>query len=352
VKILLSSGEVSGDAIGGRLADGFRWCLPSVELAGCAGPSMESAGVRALAGIEAFSHAGWVSVASRLPWVAWNAWRYLGKIDRFSPDLVVAIDAPGLHGPLLRRCAAKGIRRAWVAPPQLWAWKNRSVPLLRGMDVYPAHGFEIPSLARAGANAFWWGFPGGRPEARSSMERPLLALFPGSRSAWRRRHARWFLALARQAGLPLEPVFVHPGAGAGGLEHGVRCLPPLDALSGAALALCLPGTATVEAAMWGVPAVVAARPGRVDLFLARDRLSEGSKVLPNRILGADVFPEFYAGDASSVRVVAALRESYRNRREIASRLDGLREALGVDDAPRRIAEHVLRRNGLRFLETG
>ncbi len=345
MRILLSSGEVSGDAIGGRLADGFRRCLPSAELAGCAGPSMESAGVRALAGIAAFSHAGWASVASRLPWVVWSAWRYLGKVDRFAPDRVVAIDAPGIHGPLLRRCAARGIRCAWVAPPQLWAWKNRSVPLLRGMDVYPAHRFEIPNLERAGANAFWWGFPGERPESPTSAERPLLALFPGSRPAWRRRHARWFLSVARRADLPLEPVLVRPGAGAGRLEHGVRCLAPREALSGAALALCLPGTATLEAAMRGVPAVVAARPGRVDLLLARDRLSEGSKVLPNRILGADVFPELYADDASSDRVVAALRESYLDRREIASRLDGLREALGADDAPLRIVERILGRNG-------
>ena len=352
MKILLSSGEVSGDAIGGRLADGFRRCLPSVELAGCAGPSMESEGVRALVGIEAFSHAGWVSVVSRLPWVAWDAWRYFRQVDRFAPDLVVAIDAPGLHGPLLRRCAAKGIRCVWVAPPQLWAWKNRSVPLLRGMDVYPAHGFEIPSLEHAGAHAFWWGFPGERPEIRVSAERPFFALFPGSRPAWRRRHAQWFRDLAWQADLPLEPVLVHPCPGSSGMEQGLRCLSPREALPGTALALCLPGTATLETAMWGVPTVVAARPGNVDLFLARDRLSEGSKALPNRILGADVFPEFYAGDASSERVVAALRESYRDRREISSRLDGLREALGVDDAPLRIAEHVLRRKGFRFLETG
>lgn len=343
MRILLSSGEVSGDAIGGRLADGFRRILPSAELAGCVGASMESAGVRALAGIEAFSHAGWVSVVSRLPWVVWNAWRYFREVDRFAPDLVVAIDAPGLHGPLLRRCARKGVRRAWVAPPQLWAWKNRSVPLLRGMDVYPAHEFEIPSLEGAGANAFWWGFPGERPEIRVPAERSLLALFPGSRPAWRRRHAQWFRDLARQADLPLEPVLVHPCPVSSGMEQGLRCLSPREALPGAALALCLPGTATLETAMWGIPTVVAARPGRIDLFLARDRLSKGSKALPNRILGAEVFPEFYADDASSERVVAALRESYRNRREIASGLDGLRESLGADDAPRRIAEHILGR---------
>ncbi|HQF55697.1 MAG TPA: hypothetical protein PK208_11325 [Fibrobacteria bacterium] len=344
MRILLSSGEVSGDAIGGRLAREFRGILPSVDLAGCVGASMESAGVRALAGIGSFSHAGWVSVLSRLPWVAWSAWSYFRRVDRFAPDLVVAVDAPGLHGPLLGRCSRKGIRCAWVAPPQLWAWKNRSVPLLRGMDVYPAHRFEIPSLERAGANAFWWGFPGERPCSAPPVDRPLLALFPGSRSAWRDRHARWFVSLARQTGLPLEPVLVHPAPRDGGMELGVRCLTPGEALPAAALALCLPGTSTLQTAMWGVPTVVAARPGRIDLMIAGTRLASGSKVLPNRILGDGIFPEFYAEQATSERVVAALRESHRDRREIASRLVGLPQALGEAAAPRRIAEHVLGRN--------
>lgn len=345
MRILLSSGEMSGDAIGGRLAHGFRRTLPSVELAGCVGASMAAAGVRALAGVGAFSHAGWVSVLSRLPWVAWNAWSYFRRVDRFAPDLVVAVDAPGLHGPLLRRCSRKGVRCAWVAPPQLWAWKNRSVPLLRGMDVYPAHRFEIPDLERAGANVFWWGFPGERPCDPPSPDRPLLAMFPGSRSAWRDRHARWFVSLARQAGLPLEPVLVHPDPGACGMEQGVRRLFPGQALPAAALALCLPGTSTLQTAMWGVPTVVAARPGRIDLWIAGRRLSPGSKVLPNRILGEGIFPEFYAEQATSERVVEALREAWRNRREIASRLVGLPDALGDDDAPLRIAGHALGRNG-------
>jgi hypothetical protein len=213
------------------------------------------------------------------------------------------------------------------------------------MDVYPAHRFETASLERAGAHAFWWGFPGERPDVRPRPERLLLALFPGSRPAWRRRHARWFLALARQSGLPLEPVLVHPAPAPGGMELGVRCLTPGEALPGAALALCLPGTSTLQTAMWDVPTVVVAKPGKIDLRIAGHRLDPGSKVLPNRILGKEVFPEFYAHDASHERILAALRELYGARHGIASRLAGLPEALGDPDAPRRIAEHILERGG-------
>ena len=151
MRILLSAGEVSGDAIGSELAAAIHEEFPQAELAGCAGEAMLRAGVGPLAEAVDFSHAGWSSVLSRLPFLVWKAWRYLRAVDRFQPDLALVVDAPGLHGPLLRRLRSRGIPVAWVAPPQLWAWKNRRPGILDGLEVYPSHEFEQDSLRKAGA---------------------------------------------------------------------------------------------------------------------------------------------------------------------------------------------------------
>jgi len=342
MRVLLSAAEPSGDSIGAELVDGFRQLVPGIALAGAGGSRMEAAGVRRLADASDFSHAGWSSVVLRLPWLAWKAWRYFRAVDRFRPDRALVIDAPGLHSPLVRRLRAKGVPVAWVAPPQLWAWKHRSSSILRGMSVYPAHRFEVASLEMAGAKAFWWGYPGARPSRSTPSEpRSVLAVLPGARPSWRRCHRELFVEAADRSGLPLEIVLVHPHPPASRIEAGRTCLSPVEALPRAALAISLPGTATLDAAIWGVPTLVAAKPGSIDLWMARRSLSEGFRALPNRILDEDVFPESY-GPAVTVEALAAeLADLFRRRPGIVRRLEGFRERLGQDQAARSIVGHFL-----------
>ncbi len=342
MRILVSAGEASGDAIGAELADGFRQHRTGCEIAGAAGPRMAGKGLRVLARAEDFSHAGWASVAARLPWLAWKAWLYFRRVERFRPDLAVVVDAPGLHAPLLRRLRRRGVTSVWVAPPQLWAWKNRSAELLRGMRVYPAHAFEADSLQKVGARPAWWGYPGPRPVVVPCLRPSLLALFPGSRPAWRALHTELFGEAARRAGLPLETVLVHPHPPPAGREAGLPCLSPGEALSRAGLALSLPGTATLETALWGVPTVVAARPHGLDVWLARTRLSEGPRALPNRILEDPVFPEFYGLEANPDCLAASLSGMFDRWPEVVAALRGLAERMGACDAAASIAADALR----------
>lgn len=342
MRVLLSAAEPSGDAIGAELVDGFRQTVDGLVLAGAAGPRMAATGMGVLADALDFSHAGWSSVVARLPWLAMKAWMYFREVDRFRPDLAVVIDAPGLHAPLLRRLRRNGVRAAWVAPPQLWAWKDRSPAILRRMDVYPAHAFEIDALEKAGAHAFWWGYPGARPDLSLREPATCLAVFPGSRRSWRTRHLELFAAAARHAGLPLETVLVHPHPPSSRTESGLTCLPPAHALSRAALAISLPGTATLETALWGVPTLVAARPGPLDLWMARRHLADGARSLPNRILDDSVFPELYGPAVTVDALAAGLVDLFERRRRISARLEGFEAHLGRRDAARAIVGHFLR----------
>jgi lipid-A-disaccharide synthase len=298
---------------------------------------MARSGVRPLADRADFSHAGWQSVLAHAPQLLWRASRYYARAREFSPDLVLAVDAPGLHSPLLNRFRRAGVPCAWVAPPQLWAWKDRHPRVLRGLRVFPLHEFEVDALRDAGADPLWLGYPGPRP-SRGAGVRDLLALFPGSRPAWRGRHAELFLEAAKAADTGLQPVFVHPDP-PGALELGLPCLAPGEALSRAALALTLPGTAVLEIALQGIAAVVAARPGRFDTWMANRRLSCGPYALPNRILGRTVYPELLGADVGAAEIAHALREARMQADPIA--LDDFSARLGPEDAAERIVRSVL-----------
>lgn len=336
MRIWLSAGELSGDRLGARLATELRSLDPGVVLGGVAGPEMRRVGVVPRGDAMVFAHSGWGSILRHLPRLAMEAFRLRRAAIAFRPDLFVAIDAPGANRILLRRVRASGIRAAWLAPPQLWAWRERNVRELSDMDVYPLHAFERDALVASGARAHWFGFPGCRPGAKAAGSRDLLALLPGSRPSWRTRHEPLFRDAAREAGLPLEAVVAvpegrDPAEGEGSVD---------DVLSRSALALALPGTGVLESALHGVPTLVAARPGRFDLWIARGRVAPGPLSLPNRILGETVFPEMLG--TPSVRELAdALGALWARRDEVRGRLDRLADELGPPDAMAAIARDLL-----------
>lgn len=299
---------------------------------------MRSADVECLARAEDFSHVGWVSVLRDLPRLAWKTWSYFRRVEAFAPNVALLVDAPGLHGPLARRLKRRGVEVVWAAPPQLWAWKDRQMDVLRGMRVHPMHRFEVESLQRAQAEAKWLGFPGGAPLARAAQP-DLIAILPGSRPGWRSLHRKLFLDAVLELDLPLQPVFVHPHPPCD-QELGFECLSPEQALPRAALAVALPGTGALDLARLGVPTLLAARPRRMDAFLATRRLAPGFKGLPNRISGAEVFPERFSSDLNPRELAVALRTVWERREETRDRLKSFEGLLWAQDAERRIAGSV------------
>ena len=316
----------------------MRSCDHEISFAGLAGPAMRAAGVVAIAGDPSrFSLAGWSAVLRDLPSLLFHGLRVLSQARKYGPDLVVFVDSPGLHRPMLRALRRDGIRCAWLAPPQLWAWKNRSVPELQGLDVYPLHAFEVDRLRQEGAHPHWLGFPGPRPEVRpGNPGGDLLALLPGSRASWKRRHTMLFREAADLAGLPLETVVAVPDE----QDPGVGEMRIGQILSRSALALAMPGTGVLETCMAGIPTVVAARPGRLDRWIAKSSLVAGPLSLPNRILSEIVCPE-HLGTPKAQELAASLRNAWQLRHDTSDRLAGMVQLLGPEDAMDRIARHLL-----------
>jgi len=337
VRIWVSAGEVSGDRLAARLVRALAERDPGLDVAGLAGPAMRAAGVRPCGDALDFALAGWTSVLWKLPGLVRRGRNALAAARAFRPDLVVVFDAPGLHRPMLRALRADGVRCAWVAPPQLWAWKHRRIPELRGLEAFPLFDFEQEPLRRAGALVRWWGFPGARPNRLAyRAEGDVLALLPGSRPAWRRRHEALFRRAAELASVPLRPLVAVPeGASRGEGEAFAH-----DLWKEAALGLALPGTGVLEAALAGVPTVVAARPGRLDAWIARRALADGALSLPNRILGRDVLPELL-GEPAAEDLAGALDDLWRRRDAVRAELEGLESALGDPSAIDRLADHLL-----------
>jgi len=343
--ILLSAGDLSGEAHAAALVEAVRARLPGTRFVGLGGERMRAAGVEIVVEQRALAVAGIAELVPELGRIA-RAWRRLGRaLVETRPALVVLVDSGGFNLPFAGRVKrTTGARILYFIAPQIWAWRpGRLARLARRADrivvglpferaAYPGRGVEVACHAHPAVDAFARPRrsdpPGETPaerrrRARRALDLPLegtlVGLFPGSRRSELARHVPLFLdAFARLAqttpgGERLRAVVgLAPGVDAAAVAaragEAIRCLPTgdgalLDALD---FALAKPGTITLEAALHGCPIVVAGRVHPLTALVARRSLQVPFVALPNLIAGEPIVPERLQEEATPERIAEAL----------------------------------------------
>jgi lipid-A-disaccharide synthase len=360
--IFLSAGEPSGDLHGAALARAIRRRIPDARLIGLGGPRMAAEGTELLAGLDELAVMGLAEVLKHLPYFIRLRRRVFETLARERVDLVVPIDYPGFNLRLAHHARELGVPVLYFIAPQVWAWHaSRAKTLARDTDrIAVILPFEEEFLREAGGNASFVGHPlldaatpaGPRAEwaARLGLdaERPVLALFPGSRRQEVERHLELFSAAAAEvvrSRSEVQPVI----AAAPGLDRSLfaGAAWPLADDTGALLrhataALVKSGTTTLEAAISGTPFAVVYRMNRLTFQIARRLVRVPHIALANLVAGERLAPEFVQDDAQPDRLAAALLDlldpDSPTRIRMVTGFERIRDLLGQGGAADRVAE--------------
>jgi lipid-A-disaccharide synthase len=325
-RILLSAGEPSGDLHGAAVARALRERWPKADLYGLGGPRMQAEGVRLLAHVDELAVMGFAEVAGRLPYFLRLLRQIRGELRSKPPDLVVPIDYPGFNVRLARAARARRIPVLYYIAPQVWAWhRSRIHELARVADqlavILP---FEAQLFRDAGAAVDFVGHPllerAPPSDDRHTFagrlgldpDRPVLALFPGSRRQEVQRHAALFVEAAervRKSRPEVQPVIATSAAVPASAYASFR-VPLTDdgwaLLHHARAALVKSGTGTLEAALAGTPLVIAYRMHPLSFALARRLVRVDHIGLVNLVAGKRIAPELVQTEATTERLAAAL----------------------------------------------
>jgi lipid-A-disaccharide synthase len=191
--IFLSAAEPSADRVAAALIVALRARLPSARFLGVAGPRMQAAGCQATDDMT--PRAAMLAGAARNVLAGWSVLRRIGRLFRQDrPDLVVLLDSPTLHLRVARRVKAHELPVLYYIAPQVWAWGQRRVKIIRQcVDrlacILP---FEPDYFRQHGIPACFVGHPLFEDLADRQLDRkqvatlasagdPVLALLPGSR---------------------------------------------------------------------------------------------------------------------------------------------------------------------------
>jgi len=315
------AGEASGDLHGANLASALKSQRPDIELIGLGGQRMQAAGVELLQGIERLDIIGLPSPA-QLRRVVQTYRTLAGILRHIEIDGVVFIDNPGLNLRLARVAKAAGHRVAYYVAPQIWAWNQRRIHVIkRVVDlVLVILPFEERIYTEAGIKCRFVGHPmldavsstPDRASCRKALgideEVKLVGLFPGSRE----REVRTLLPVMLQAaerldqqgkarGVALKFVLAHaPSVPMAVLDAAlagatvpieVQSRHNYEIMAAADVLLVASGTATIEAAASETPMVLLYRTSPLSALLGRWLIKVRFIGLVNLVAGRAIVPE-------------------------------------------------------------
>ena len=373
--VAMVAGETSGDLLAGLLLGAMRQRWPGMKAAGIGGPRMAAQGFDAWWPHEklAVHGFGW-DVLLRYREIVGIRKQLLQRLTTEKPALFIGVDAPDFNLQLEGDLRKLSVKTVHFVCPSVWAWRaHRLEAIRRSADhvlcVFP---FEPALLAQHGIAATYVGHPlaqvipkmPDRALARNvlglTQDDDVIALLPGSRKSEIKHLAlRFFEAAARVHALRPNVKFVVPAvpglqaliedaAKRAGMTERVQIIAGQShtVLAACDATLIASGTATLEAALFKRPMVIAYRMSALSWRLMRGKRLQPWVGLPNILCGEFVVPEFLqeAASASALAdaVIAALDAKHQHPekiRALEARFAALHDLLLRDTAA--LATHAI-----------
>jgi lipid-A-disaccharide synthase len=246
VKVLISTGEASGEMYGAQLIEALRRAagenpaelrsagqpgaaVPThaeqMSFFGVGGERMRAAGCETIVDAKDLAVVGITEILSHLPKILGLYRNLIREAGRRKPDLAIVIDSPAFNWRVARQMKKRGIPTVYYVAPQFWAWRQGRVRLIRdyidkALVIFP---FEEKFYRDRGVDATFVGHPlaelphptVGRADYAAQFKldpaKQWITLMPGSRVKEVRMNLPTILASAALLGdryeylLPVAP---------------------------------------------------------------------------------------------------------------------------------------------------
>ncbi len=370
--VVMVAGEASGDQHGAHVIHALRKRHADIQVCGAGGSAMKRAGAQISVDIRELSVMGFTAVFSKAPQIL----RHLSRLKRLllhrRPDLLILIDFPDFNLHLAGYAKKIGIPVLYYISPQVWAWRsNRIAKIKRRVDhmavILP---FEKSIYDKHGVPASFVGHPlmdatlqeQKFEQTTSPAKGATIALLPGSRECEVIRLLPEMLAAARMLQLT-DPelrfeISQAPSIDADLIGYHLR-EPLLDnarvvsdpvyaIFNRCRLAIVASGTASLEAAIYGIPTIIVYSVSSFSYWLGNLLVNVPHIGLANLIAGKRVLPELVQDQATAQHIAAAAQTLLTDQnayQRMQTDLKAIRTLLGRPGASNRVAEIACRLMG-------
>ncbi|MGC9367192.1 MAG: lipid-A-disaccharide synthase [bacterium] len=365
-KILIITGEVSGDIHASSLINQIKQQTSDFEFWGIGGKKMEEAGVNILLPMESLTAIGFISpLINILNYRRIFKFLHQWMID-YKPKAVILVDFPGFNLQIACRAHHLKIPVIYYIMPQVWAWGGWRVKQIKkfvdlGLSVLP---FACDYLNEQGVKSEYVGHPVidsivndcsvqnsyPFPDLKSKSTK-IIGLFPGSRKSEIQRHFQIMMDVARsmEKTKPYQFLAAIEQEVVGNLDlpGNVTLIPQgsYQIMRSAELLVAASGTVTLEGAWFKKPMIVIYRTEWITFVIAKLLAKVESISLVNLIAGKKIIPELIQNNVNVRNISSYIQkiledDSYYG--EIVEQLKKVKCKIGPPGASRRAAELIIK----------
>ena len=371
-KILMISGEASGDLHGSSLMEALKRLSPSIEIKGMGGERMRRAGLSGLDSTR-LSVVGIAEVLKKLPAIRAAFKELAGMLERERFDCVVLIDYPDFNLRFAKEAGKRNVPIVYYISPQVWAWRSGRIKdiarlVTKMLVIFP---FEEEFYKKSGVNAEYVGHPltstavcgFTKDEARAELglngANPVVAILPGSRteeirrllplmlegvSLFKKRLGRRLTVILPSAD-GIDDGLLKEFLDKSGVDVSVFRKKTYTVMRAADIALVSSGTATLETALIGTPMVIVYKVSWLSYFIGRRLIGIDRIGLPNIVTGSMVVPELIQDCVTPENIEKEMSGIFENPERLKFMEDGyagIRRSLTGGPAADKAAEAVMK----------
>ena len=365
LKVFIVAGEESGDLHASKLIQQIKKYNHQIEFYGHGGDRMEKEGVQIIEHINKLAIVGFIEVIKHLPFMMSVMGKTINWIKKNKPERVILVDYPGFNLRLARESKKLGVPVTYFILPQVWAWKEKRVSILRDnvdqcLSIIP---FEQEWFEERNVKTSFIGHPFIELEySNSSLDfykkhgldpnDKILSIFPGSRQQEVKQHLSILISTIEIIMLDIPDLKVVLGKAPGVTIDDIPSYIKIEsddpqlALQNGSAGLVASGTATLESAVLDIPIVVFYRFSNLTWFLAKRMSNVKFACIVNLIANKMIVPEFIQNDMTANNLSNAILPLLNNtssRKNILLGYNQIRRTLGMPGVYDRGAKEILKR---------
>ncbi len=343
MKYYLIAGEASGDLHASNLMRYLKKEDANAQFRGFGGDKMEEQGLELVKHIREISFMGFVEVLTHLRIIFRNIRLCKKDIVEYKPDVVILIDYPGFNLRIAEFAHDAGIKVFYYISPQVWAWKESRVKKIKRIvdrmfvilpfekEFYQGHDYNVDFVGHPMFDAIHHQNDTNYNFGLSD-DRPIIAVLPGSRKQEISKGLPIMIKVLQQfpqyrfiiAGLTsISPDLYKKYAE--GVDIEIIYNKSTELLRIAKVALVTSGTATLEAALIGIPEVVCYKGNALSFFIAKNIVNIKYISLVNLIMDKFIVTELIQNELSPKNLKLEFEKLLFDEQYVQTMLNGFEE---------------------------
>ena len=368
-KLMIITGEVSGDLIGASLIRELNKLDAGLTIFGIGGDKMREQGMNILYHINKMAFLGFTEVVKHLPFIKKVQADLLAVAKKEEIKNVVLIDYPGFNLNIAKKFKKNGMKIIYYISPQLWAWGSGRMKKIKRLvnkmlvvfpfeeKLYKSNNVDVefvghPLVDRINEYQFL-----SKEELFSKFDldgsKELLLLMPGSRKHEVEKLFPQIIKAAKKLAdeFNLQIVIAYSSNIDENLFHELSGQSDCKVITGftydlmkyAKFGIVKSGTSTLEAGYFALPMIIVYKISGLTYLIVKKLIKVNKIGMVNILLEDNVVPELIQNDVSEENIYASGKkilsdEEYYN--SVKAKLNKVKDKLGNEGASARAAKQI------------